>query len=61
MVMAMKHPTKTAPRKMFVLGVRVDPDLKADIEAAAARKEWSVSQWLARAARDAIGKKGKQP
>ena len=49
---AMKKP---APKpKMHVLGVRVDPELKAAIDRAAAREDRSVSQWLALAAKAAL-------
>jgi hypothetical protein len=43
-----------APVRYFVLGVRVTEELKAEIEAAAAAKEWSISHWLNAAARDAL-------
>jgi predicted HicB family RNase H-like nuclease len=50
-----KTPIKS--RKItYVLGVRVDPELKAQIEAAAAAREWSVSHWMARTAQDALAK-----
>lgn len=42
------------PIKQHVLGLRVTEDVKAQIEAAAAAREWSVSQWLAFAARSAL-------
>lgn len=40
--------------KHFVLGVRVDEDMKTAIEAAAAKDQRSVSQWLAMAAAAAL-------
>ena len=52
---------KKAMKRIFVLGVRVDADLKTEIEEAAWSEDRSVSQWLALAARDALGKKGNQP
>jgi len=50
----MKKPAPTRPKRTHVLGVRVDDDLKAAIEAAANADERSVSQWLAMAARTAL-------
>jgi uncharacterized protein (DUF1778 family) len=50
----MKKPVPNRPKRTHVLGVRVDDDLKAAIEAAAAAEERSVSQWLAMLARAAL-------
>ena len=52
---------KPAPKpKMHVLGVRVDPELKAAVEKAAAADQRSVSQWIALKLGAAL-KEGKKP
>jgi predicted HicB family RNase H-like nuclease len=51
-----KAAPKKAVRRDFILSVRVDADLKAAIEAAAAKDQRSVSQWLAVVARVNLGK-----
>ncbi len=52
----MKKPAKPRNTAKHVIGVRVDAELKAQIEAAAECEQRSVSQWLALAAREALKK-----